>query len=281
MSNRRTKLSSSLSPNPKRYYTRSSSSDLFPALDLSRSKKKRLLSTLNVNDGSSANTPLRISGGDGSSSNIDVDDDYDDDESMDIEDPDGFDGVDLDNYVEDTSYENLYPTQFNAEYDFNNQTVRPYQYGVAYNTNNLANQYDLRRFDDILKAKKSRSRYADHPPSTYGSVATFRATNPDTAFMRAYDQQEWTDNYQIGRAKRKRSDADMQQDKIKAMNMLRHINSHPETFNPSDLPEQNLIRAVENRIRHPPRFENNSDWNSNSLEDTILCIIQNFRRIIH
>jgi hypothetical protein len=92
--------------------------------------------------------------------------------------------------------------------------VRPNQYGVAYNTNNLNNQYDLRRFDDILKAKKNRSRYADDPASTYGTVAQFRATNPDTEFMRAYDQQQWSDKYHIGRAKRKRSDADMQHDKI-------------------------------------------------------------------
>jgi hypothetical protein len=43
--------------------------------------------------------------------------------------------------------------------------------GVAYDTNNLGNQYDLRRFDDILKAKKNRSRYAEDPSSTYGRVA--------------------------------------------------------------------------------------------------------------
>jgi hypothetical protein len=136
----------------------------------------------------------------------DMDDDMDDDETMDIEDPDGLDALDLDNYVDTTSFESLYPTALDAEYDYNEQSVRPNQYGIAYNTCNLGNQYSLNRFDDILKAKKNRSRYDDDSASTYQSVATYPARNPDTAFMRAYDQQEWSENYQIGRAKRKRSD---------------------------------------------------------------------------
>jgi hypothetical protein len=57
----------------------------------------------------------------------------------------------------------------------------------------------------------------------------------------------------------------MQNDKIRAMNMLRHINNRSDLFSPSDLPVQNLIRVVENRVRHPTRFENNYDWNANSL----------------
>jgi hypothetical protein len=264
--NKYDKKSSSLSPIPKRQLrSNSASSDLLSTLP-DRRRRSRLNSG-NDNDDSSLPGMFNLNSGGSSSSSSGSSDVFDDteDENMDIEDPDGLDALDLDNFVEDTSYETIYPTALDGEYDFNAQNIRPNQYGVAYNTNNLGNQYDLRRFDDILKAKKNRSRYAEDPSSTYGSVATFRATNPDTAFMRAYDQQDWSDKYQIGRAKRKRSDEDMMKDKIHATNMLRFINSNPQSFNPSDLPVQNLIRALENRIRHPPQFENNYDWNSNSL----------------
>jgi hypothetical protein len=202
---RRTKFSSSLSPVRKRTLrSNSTSSDILPGFDLSGRKKKKLLSDLTNN----VNVTPGMYGGsisNSSTSNLVNFEDMEDleDEDIDIEDSDGLDGLDLDNYVEDTSYESLYPTQFNAEYEFNNKNARPNQYGVAYNTNNLGNQYSLSRFDDILKAKKNRCRYADDPSSTYGSVVAFRATNPDTAFMRAYDQQKWSDNYQIGRAKMK------------------------------------------------------------------------------
>jgi hypothetical protein len=197
--NKYDKKSSSLSPIPKRQLrSNSTSSDLFSTLP-DRRRRSRLNSG-NVDDGSSLPGMFNLNSGGSSSSSSDVFDDTED-ESMDIEDPDGFDGLYLDNYVEDRSYESLYPTTFDAEYDYNEQNPRNNQYGVAYNTSNLNNQYDLRRFDDILKAKKNRSRYADDPVSTYGSVAAYRANNADTAFLRAYDNLEWSDKYQIGKEK--------------------------------------------------------------------------------
>jgi hypothetical protein len=49
--------------------------------------------------------------------------------------------------------------------------------------------------------------------------------------MSGFDEQHWTDKYQIGRARRKRSDQDMKRDKFHAINMINHINSHPQQFN--------------------------------------------------
>jgi hypothetical protein len=138
MSDRRGRLlSSSLSPVRKRTLrSNSTNSDLLPGLEsISRKRKKKLLSSLsdNINDGSSLPGTFSANDLGSSSSTSSSSDVYDDieDESMDIEDFDGLDALYLDNYVEYRSYESIYPTQLDGEYDFNAQNVRPNQYGVT------------------------------------------------------------------------------------------------------------------------------------------------------
>jgi hypothetical protein len=134
-----------------RYNPRSRGGNLSPLTDLSRKRKNKLLNTLNIDDFKNIN--------DGGSTKVDFSN-YDD-SHFDIEEEnpnDDLRGLDLENYVDDTSNQSLYPTQFDTEYDYNNQITRPNQHGVAYYTSNLGNKYSLGRFDDILKAKKNRSK---------------------------------------------------------------------------------------------------------------------------
>jgi hypothetical protein len=52
----------------------------------------------------------------------------------------------------------------------------------------------------------------------------------------------------------------MLNDKLRAIRMKNHINRHPNQFDTATVPTQNLLRAVGNRARHPPRTERNYDW---------------------
>jgi hypothetical protein len=94
--------------------------------------------------------------------------------------------------LNDISYENLNPTQFDIEYDYNDQVIKP-------------NQDSLCRHEDILKRKKNKSMYDDVIPSIYGSVVQLHTNNPDPGFMKAYDDLKWSEKYQICRVRRKRS----------------------------------------------------------------------------
>jgi hypothetical protein len=51
-------------------------------------------------------------------------------------------------------------------------------------------------------------------------MGAFAVKNPDAAFMKAYVDLEWSDNYQIGRKRRNRSAQDIQSDKTHSLNML-------------------------------------------------------------
>jgi hypothetical protein len=78
--------------------------------------------------------------------------------------------------------------------------------------------------------------------------------------MRAYEHQDFEFNFQIGRSKRKRTLAEISEDKQRSRNMLEAILQDTESF-PRDNPQvQNLITAVKNRVRYTPRTEENYDW---------------------
>jgi hypothetical protein len=75
-------------------------------------------------------------------SNDNVSEIIDEDDSNDIDEEDGYDEfarLNLDEFVSDTSYEDLYFKEFDAEYNCNHQLVKPNQYGVAYDTTGLRN----------------------------------------------------------------------------------------------------------------------------------------------
>jgi hypothetical protein len=100
------------------------------------------------------------------------------------------------------------------------------RYGNAYQTGTVSGDYDLGRFDEILKRKGVKSRYAPDKAPTYGSIAQFQATNKDAAFMRKYNDLKWSDTYQIGRKRRERSAADIHEDKNHSLNMLEAIQNN-------------------------------------------------------
>jgi hypothetical protein len=133
------------------------------------------------------------------------------------------------------------------------------RYGNEYQTGTVGGDYDLGRFDDILKRKGTKSRYAADKPQTYGSIAQYQQTNKDAAFMRKYKDLEWSDTYQIGRKRRERSAADIQEDKNHSLNMLEAIQNDPQIEKSNPL-VQNLIGAIQRRYQHPPRTEDNYDW---------------------
>jgi hypothetical protein len=73
------------------------------------------------------------------------------------------------------------------------------RYGNEYQTGTVTGDYDLSRFGDILKRRGTKSRYTADPPVTYGSIAQYGATSADAAFMKKYNDLQWSDKYQIGR----------------------------------------------------------------------------------
>jgi hypothetical protein len=61
--------------------------------------------------------------------------------------------------------------------------------------------------------------------------------------MRKYNNMKWSDSYQIGRKRRERSAADIQEDKNHSLNMLEAIQNNPNIKKDNPL-VQNLIGAI-------------------------------------
>jgi hypothetical protein len=101
------------------------------------------------------------------------------------------------------------------------------QYGNAYNTENVGN--DLGRFDEQLKRTK-KSRFAEDAAFTDDEYAARDKGNEDMAFMRAYEEQKFEPNFQIGRSRRKRTLAEVTADKQRSRNMLQAILRDTENF---------------------------------------------------
>jgi hypothetical protein len=159
------------------------------------------------------------------------------------------------------------------------------RYGNPYNTDSVSNY--LGRFDEILKRRGKKSRFAEDAASTDDEYGTRDANNEEMAFMRAYEQQEFEPNFQIGRARRKRTLAEVTEDKQRSRNMLQAILRDNDNFPRGNPQVENLIAAVENRVRYTPRTEENYDWSVwRTLfrilagGDIIWCIIRNMRYII-
>jgi hypothetical protein len=131
------------------------------------------------------------------------------------------------------------------------------QYGNAYNTEDVGN--DLARFDDQLKRTK-KSRFAEDARFTDDEYNERDVDNADMEFMRAYSQQEFEPNFQIGRSRRKITLDEVSADKQRSRNMLQVILQDSENFQRGNQKVENIIAAVENRVRFTPLTEDNYDW---------------------
>jgi hypothetical protein len=95
-------------------------------------------------------------------------------------------GLHLDKYVDDTSYEDLY-LELDEEINYDNSKLHVNEYCQSYNTDNLTNNYTINRFGNILKTEKNKSRYDDGLVFTCVDIRVKHTNNPDANFMKAYD----------------------------------------------------------------------------------------------
>jgi hypothetical protein len=131
------------------------------------------------------------------------------------------------------------------------------QYGQEYNID----EQNLAGFKDRLK-KSKKSRY-DAPGMTYAQLAAQRAEhpNPSDAMWATYDNTDFGDQYEIGRKYRNRSADEIRRERDNALEMYGMLQSD-DRLDKKDKKVQNLMRAVENRVRNVPRHEQNYDYNA-------------------
>jgi hypothetical protein len=79
-------------------------------------------------------------------------------------------------------------------------------------------------------------------------------------FMKAYEDENFDSNFQIGRSRRKRTLDEVSADKQRSRNMLQAILRDEANFPRGVTAVENLITAVENRVRYTPRTKDNYDW---------------------
>jgi hypothetical protein len=98
---------------------------------------------------------------------------------------------------------------------------------------------------------------------TYSELAARRATNPNPsdAMWATYDGTNFGDQYEIGRKYRNRIADEIRRERDNALGMYGMLQSD-NNLNKSDKKVQNLMRAIENRVRHAPRHEQNYDYNA-------------------